>query len=128
MHDSTRPIEAHPVDSGTPIPSIRCTNFIQQVLQAKRMVLVLCTLKNDPFAEQKEVIDFVFNAYGDHVKVCLLDEEFIPQFCQEYNVKGTPTFLFFSEGKEIDRILGCADCRTISKYLARHILLYSSSL
>lgn len=81
----------------------------------------MCMPKNEPFSKQVEVIGYVSDTYGGQVKVCHLAEEFIPQFCQEYKVKGTPTFLFFKGGVEIDRILGCIDHESISKSLVRNL-------
>lgn len=96
-------------------------NFAHEVLLADTPVLLLCMPRNESFSEQAEIIDFVSSNYGDDIKAYVVAEEFINQFCREYDVKGTPIFLLFSGGIEVERILGCIDRQTVSKYLSRYV-------
>ena len=121
MRYPTSPLKKLSNDPSVCISLICSSNFTKEVLQANKTVLLMCMHRNESFSKQIEVIGFVSDTHAGQVKVCLLVEEFIPQFCQEYKIKGTPTFLFFAGGVETDRILGCIDRKTVSKYLARNL-------
>lgn len=52
------------------------------------------------------VIDKLAEEYKDKVKVVKLDVDDAPTMSNKYNVRGVPTFIFFKDGKEIDRWVG----------------------
>ncbi|MBU0996153.1 MAG: thioredoxin family protein [Proteobacteria bacterium] len=68
-----------------------------------------------------DIIKNVAASYNDILTVCMVSEEFLERFSQRYDVKGTPTFLFYRNGKERDRILGFTDRESLIAFLTRNL-------
>lgn len=100
---------------------IRPENFAQEVIAAKKPVLLLCMPRDDEFPQQVKVIEDIARKYSHELKVGLLEEEFIEAFKKNYSIIGTPTFLILVEGKERSRMLGLADQETLTD-----LILHSS--
>ena len=93
-----------------PLVTIHNSNDLAQVLEHSASLLILvCKTNYETFHEQLEIIREVGHVFHQTLKVGLVAEEFAASFCGRYDVKGTPTFLFFMGGVEQDRILGFMD-------------------
>ena len=93
-------------------------DFENEVLKEKIPVLVLCMHQDPEFYSQIEIVDRIKDEiYGGGLKICLLEEESLGVFKTKYNVGGTPTFLVFSNGKEIARMLGQIEPAILKEFL-----------
>ncbi|MBW1705366.1 MAG: hypothetical protein JRJ86_09395 [Deltaproteobacteria bacterium] len=99
--------------------SIGVDNFQKEVLEESSPVLVLCMRRDSEFQEQIEVISSTCNSYGENLKICIIEEECIETFKENFGVEGTPTFLIFTGGLEKGRMLGQAEKRTLEDFLSR---------
>jgi len=101
------------------IRSIGADNFVREVLEERRPVLVLCMLRDSEFQEQIAIIEGTCRSYGERLKACLIEEEFIGAFKEKFNVKGTPTFMIFIGGTEEGRNLGQAEEKIFKDFVSR---------
>lgn len=93
----------------TSVISIGLEDFEKQVIQENRPVLLLCAYRDLDYQKQLDIMEGIYNSYGEGLVMCVLEEEFIKVFMERYNIKGTPTFLIFVGGCEKGRMLGQAD-------------------
>lgn len=102
------------------IHSIGLEDFEREVLKETMPVLVLCMHRDSDFHGQIEVIERITaRTYGDRLKVCLLEEESVGVFREKYGVGGTPTFLIFTGGREMSRLLGQAESGILKEFLSQ---------
>ena len=95
-------------------------DFEDEVLKKKAPVLVLCIRNDSEIEGHVEVVNHVTaEPHGETLHVCLLEEEYLGIFREKYKVSGTPTFLIFSHGKEIGRLLGQIDGTTLKEFLSK---------
>lgn len=97
-------------------------DFDREIVKAGMPVLVLCMHQDSEIDSQIEVVETVTSeTYANRLKVCLLQEECVEVFREEYGVGGTPTFLIFSGGRERNRLLGEVDTGTLKEFLSRSL-------
>jgi len=102
------------------IRSIGLEDFEREVLKEKMPVLVLCMHQDPDLHGQIELVEHITaKTYGDRVKMCLLEEESVEVFRETYGVSGTPTFLIFTGGREMSRLLGQADPEILKEFLSQ---------
>jgi len=101
------------------IRSIGADNFVREVLEEGGPVLVLCMHRDDEFQEQITTIEGICGGYGERLKVCLVEEEFIGVFKKRFDVQGTPTFMIFIRGAEEGRRLGLVEEKTFKDFVSR---------
>ncbi|MBW2595461.1 MAG: thioredoxin family protein [Deltaproteobacteria bacterium] len=97
--------------------------FNKEVLGESRPVLVLCMHRDSEFQEQTDVVEGVCRTYGEKLKAFLMDEEFIGAFRENFEVKGTPTFMIFIGGAEKGRMLGQTDQKALEDFVSRTLSL-----
>ncbi|MBI9076591.1 MAG: thioredoxin family protein [Desulfatibacillum sp.] len=83
--------------------------------------LMACVVKNEIFREQMDAIEGVARQFENTLGTLVISGELVGCFCKKFNVKGTPTFLFFMNGKERDRILGCISRESLTEFVARNL-------
>jgi len=98
--------------------SIGITNFESGVLQEKMPVLLAYIRQDHEYRDQTAVLEGVSEEFGEGLKVCLLDENFIAGL-RKLDIEGAPVFLIFHEGKEKARKLGKADHKTLSSFVTK---------
>lgn len=92
-------------------------------LQCSQEPFLLAFLKrNERFLEQSRILDDAFREYGDKVHCYLFDADYLDTAMDRFLVKGTPTFLLFSEGREVDRLIGESDRETLDDFINNAIL------
>lgn len=102
------------------IRSIGLEDFEKEVIKENVPVLVLCMHRDLDFPGQIEVVERITaKMYGNRLKLLLLEEDSVEVFRKNYGVSGTPTFLIFSDGREMNRLLGQVDPRTLEEFLSR---------
>jgi len=105
------------------IRSVGLEDFEKEVLKERMPVFILCMHRDPDFLGQIEVIERIAaKTCGDRLKLRLLEEESVEVFRKNYGVGGTPTFLIFSGGREMNRLLGQVDPRTLEEFLSRTLV------
>ncbi|MBW1731656.1 MAG: hypothetical protein JRH08_14930 [Deltaproteobacteria bacterium] len=94
-------------------------NFEKEVIQESRPVLLLCTQRDSDFNKQIEVMETVHSAFSEKLKACLLEQDFVEVFMEMYDIKGTPTFVMFTGGREKARLLGQIAPETLRNFVLR---------
>lgn len=59
-----------------------------------------------PCKMMSPMIDKVSTEFEDTVKVVKIDVDDSPDTAKSFSIRGVPTFIFFKEGKEVDRWVG----------------------
>lgn len=81
-------------------------NFEFELLQHHQAVLLLCLPRNSDYFSQVQALMGCCKAWDGSLTPGVLDEDFVEPFKRRYSVGGTPTFLIFKQGKELERRLG----------------------
>ena len=102
-------------------------SFEREVLQAKKPVLVdfwadWC----GPCRMLAPTIEAIAEEHSGAVSVVKLNVDENPATAATYSIKGIPTLILLSEGKEVERIVGAAGKDTIVRTIAKHAKLEST--
>ncbi len=81
-------------------------NFFDEISRQDQMIFLLCMPQNNDFQEQVQALLDCCRNFEGGLTPAVLDEAFIEPFGRRYEVRGTPTFLIFNNGNELDRRLG----------------------
>ena len=100
---------------------VRPENFEERVVLRRAPFLLLCMPHGEGFPRQLEVIEAIAVQYQKELSVGVLAEESIELFKKKLNIIGSPTFLMMVEGKEVDRILGLIDKKTLTDLIDKHL-------
>lgn len=91
-------------------------------LQSSQEPFLVAFLKhNERFRDQSNILNETIKRYGDKVHCYLYDEDYLDTAMDRFRVKGTPTFLLFSEGREVDRLMGESDRETLDDFIKNSI-------
>ncbi len=101
---------------------ISAENFINDVIEERRPLLLLCVSQSDNYQYQIDLIKKFSIIYKGILKIGLLEESFLTAFRKNYRIVGTPTFLILFSGQEQSRFIGHADEASLKDFL------YSSSI
>jgi thioredoxin 1 len=95
-------------------------SFEHEVLQADKPVLVdFWAAWCGPCRMLAPVIDAVADEYSDTASVVKLNVDDNPSTTASYGIKGIPTLILFSDGKEVERIVGAAGKDSIVRLIER---------
>lgn len=103
---------------------IRPENFEEQVILEKVPYLLLCMPQNEAFFKQLGIMEGIAEEFQKDLKVGVLAEESIELFKKRLRIIGSPTFLLLAEGREVNRILGVADKKTLTDLIDKHLSDY----
>lgn len=82
-------------------------DFNRLVLQADKPVLVDFYLSTcGPCRQLAPTIEVLAEEYEGRAVVCKVNAAKVPQVSQRYDIQGVPAVLFFSEGGEVERLVG----------------------
>ena len=84
--------------------------------------LVAFLKRNERFREQSQALDEASKDYEDKVRCFLYDADYLDTAMDRFMVKGTPTFLLFSDGCEVDRLIGESDRETLDEFIQNSIV------
>lgn len=91
-------------------------------LQSSREPFLVAFLKrNERFRSQSQVLDDVSKPYENIIRCYLYDTDYLDTAMNRFMVKGTPTFLLFSDGQEVDRLIGESDRETLDEFIRNSI-------
>ena len=91
-------------------------------LQSSREPFLVAFLKrNEKFRSQSQALDDASKDFQDKVRCFLYNADYLDTAMERFMVKGTPTFLLFSEGREVDRLIGETDRKTLDEFIQNSI-------
>lgn len=81
-------------------------DFERQVLQAEQPVLVDFYSNSCPPCRQlAPTIETLAEEYAGRAVVCKINVEHVPDLAQQYGIQGIPAVVFFTGGKEVQRLV-----------------------
>ena len=98
------------------------SSFEQEVLQSTKPVLVdfwaeWCA----PCRMLTPTIDAIAEQYGETAGVVKVNVDDNTSTAQRYGIKGIPTLILFSQGKEVERVVGATSKESISRMIDKHV-------
>lgn len=104
------------------VKHITDSSFEQDVLQSSKPVLV------DFWAEWcapcrmiGPIIDQVASDFASSATVVKLNVDDNTASAQRYGIKGIPTLILFSEGKEVERVVGATSKDAITRIIEKYV-------
>ncbi len=86
-----------------------------------RAFLIACMLRNEAFHDQLDVIESAARDCDQVWTTFVISRELLDCFCKKFKVRGTPTFLLYWNGIELDRILGCTTRESLMEFINRNM-------
>ncbi|MRS01806.1 thioredoxin [bacterium] len=90
---------------------------MEEVIAEKRPCLLLCMPTDDDFSSQLKIMEVMARRHESWLKAGLLGDAFVEYFKKKLSVTGTPTFLIFFDGKELNRMLGMLDYKSLEHFV-----------
>ncbi|HEU5079785.1 MAG TPA: thioredoxin [Opitutaceae bacterium] len=100
--------------------SATAQSFAQDVIEASRSRLVLVDFWAawcGPCKALARVLDQVAEESGEEVAIVKVDVDAEDALAAAFNIRSLPTLVLFSDGKEIDRIVGLVGPQYITSHL-----------
>ncbi len=74
-----------------------------------------------PCRMMSPVVERLARERAGEVKVVKVDVDAAPEIARRYDVRGIPTLVLLSEGRELDRLVGAAPPRRLTGWLEAHL-------
>lgn len=102
-------------------------SFEKEVLQSGKLMLVdfwaeWCA----PCRMLAPTIEAIAEQFGESAGVVKLNVDDNTSTAQRYGIKGIPTLILFSAGKEVERVVGATSKESISRMIEKHVSLASA--
>lgn len=103
------------------------SSFEKDVLQSDKPMLVdfwaeWCA----PCRMLSPTIEAIAEQYGDNAGVVKVNVDENTSTAQRYGIKGIPTLILFSAGKEVERVVGATSKESISRMIEKHVIAASA--
>ena len=103
------------------VKEVTDNSFEREVLQANGPVLVdFWAAWCAPCRMLAPTIDVIAEEYSSMASVLKLNVDENPATSATYGIKGIPTLILFSGGKEVERVIGAAGKDSISRMIEKH--------
>ena len=109
------------------VSSVTDSTFEKEVLQSSKPVLVdfwaeWCA----PCRMLSPTIELIAEQYDSTASVVKVNVDDNTATAQRYGIKGIPTLILFSGGKEVERVVGATSKDSISKMIEKHASVASA--
>ncbi|EGB14256.1 hypothetical protein DND132_1043 [Pseudodesulfovibrio mercurii] len=84
-------------------------------------LLIAFLKRNEKYSVQLQVLETAHRAHGDTVRFFLYNADYLDTATERFAVKGTPTFLLFHGGREINRLIGESDGATLDEFIGTSV-------
>ena len=106
------------------VTNVTDTSFENDVLQSTKLVLVdfwaeWCA----PCRMLAPTIDAIAEQFADTAGVVKVNVDDNTATAQRYGIKGIPTLILFSHGKEVERVVGATSKDSISRMIEKHVVV-----
>jgi thioredoxin 1 len=96
-------------------------SFEHEVLQSKKPVLVdFWAAWCGPCRVLAPTVEAIADRYSHSTTVVKLDVDDNPSTAEAYGIRSIPTLILFSEGKEVERVIGAASKESISRLIEKY--------
>jgi thioredoxin-like negative regulator of GroEL len=100
------------------VKTIEPQAFDIELQSSSELFLVAFLKRNEKFSYQLKIIEDASRKHGDKVCCYLYNSDYLETAMQRFSVKGTPTFILFSEGCEVDRLIGESDAAALDEFIS----------
>ena len=109
------------------VTDVNDSSFEKEVLQSDKLVLVdfwaeWCA----PCRMLAPTIEAIAEQFVETAGVVKLNVDDNTSTAQRYGIKGIPTLILFSAGKEVERVVGATSKESISRMIEKHVSLASA--
>ena len=106
------------------IPNIYDTDFMKEVLNEEKLVLVdFSAIWCGPCKMVAPILEEI--AYeNDNVKIVKMDVDVSPFISRKYRINSIPNIKFFKNGRVVDEIIGFVPKRQIEEVISRNLEQY----
>ena len=109
------------------VSSVTDSSFEKDVLQSSKPVLVdfwaeWCA----PCRMLSPTIDAIAEQFSNSAGVVKVNVDDNTATAQRYGIKGIPTLILFSGGKEVERVVGATSKDAISRMIQKHVSVASA--
>lgn len=109
------------------VSTVTDSSFEKDVLQSSKPVLVdfwaeWCA----PCRMLTPTIEAVAEQFADTAGVVKVNVDENTSTAQRYGIKGIPTLILFSAGKEVERVVGATSKESISRMIEKHVSVASA--
>ncbi|HEV8486412.1 MAG TPA: thioredoxin [Blastocatellia bacterium] len=106
------------------VKEVTDSSFEHEVLESEKPVLVdFWAPRCAPCRMLAPTVEAIAEQYSDNAAVVTLNVDENPSTAEAHRVRGVPTLILFSGGKEVERVIGAASKESISRMIEK----YSSS-
>jgi len=96
-------------------------SFEPEVLQCEKPVLVdFWAAWCGPCRMLAPTVEAIAEQYSESATVVKLNVDDNPVTAEAYGIRGIPTLILFSDGKEVDRVMGATSKESISRMLEKY--------
>ncbi len=95
--------------------------FDPEMIKEEKIALVAHIYPDSDFKQQVDVLNDLSKIMKNIIQIFLLDEDAVRKY-HEFDISGSPTFIFFYNGEEKGRLLGKADTKTLIDFISNHLL------
>lgn len=99
------------------VKSIEPQAFDMELQSSREPFLVAFLKKNERFLNQSRALDKASMDSEGKVRCYMYAVDYLETGMQRFKVKGTPTFLMFANGHEVDRLIGESDRETLDEFI-----------
>ena len=109
------------------VREITDNSFEQDVLESEKPVLVdFWAPWCGPCRMLAPTVEAIAEQYSESAAVVKLNVDDNPSTAEAYGIRGIPTLILFSQGKEVERLIGAASKESISRMIEQHTGLAKS--
>lgn len=98
------------------VKTIEPQAFETELLIHDTPLLVAFLKRNERYGSQARTLDAICDSHED-IRCYLYDSDYLDTALERYAVEGTPTFLLFSQGREVDRLIGETDDEALDEFV-----------
>jgi thioredoxin 1 len=103
------------------VKEVTDNSFQHEVLESAKPVLVDFWAEwCGPCRMLAPTVEAVAEQYSENATVVKLNVDDNPSTAAAYGIRGIPTLILFSEGKEVERVVGATSKESISRLIAKH--------
>lgn len=100
------------------VKSIAPQDAAREIVASSKPVLV-AFLKGRNLKDQFDLMRRAEARFGSEVTCCLYNQSYLDAGMRQHFVSGTPTYLLFQDGWEVDRLMGRTDDAMLESFLNR---------
>jgi thioredoxin 1 len=103
------------------VKEVSDSSFEHEVLESKKPVLVdFWAAWCGPCRMLAPTVEAIAVQYSESAAVVKLNVDDNPSIAERYQIRSIPTLILFSEGKEVERVIGAASKESISRMIEKY--------